>query len=67
METPNVEPVALTLDDVALQARMSRRKVYRLLKTGELKARKNGRQTLILAEDFKAWLASLPSADLEVA
>ncbi|WP_374679332.1 helix-turn-helix domain-containing protein [Bosea sp. 47.2.35] len=46
---------------------MSRRKVYRLLKSGELKARKNGRQTLILAEDFKAWVASLPSAELEAA
>lgn len=46
---------------------MSRRKVYRLLKSGDLKARKNGRQTLILAEDFKTWLASLPSAELEAA
>lgn len=67
LEIHDVETVALTLDDVALQARMSRRKVYRLLKNGSLKARKNGRQTLILAEDFKAWLSSLPVAELEAA
>ncbi|AMJ59393.1 hypothetical protein AXW83_02915 [Bosea sp. PAMC 26642] len=62
-----MEKAALTINDVALQGCMSPRKVYRLLKDGSLKARKNGRQTLILAEDFKAWLASLPSADLEAA
>jgi excisionase family DNA binding protein len=58
---------ALTVCDVARESSMSERQVYRLLKEGKLKARKSGRKTLILAEDFRAWLASLPSADLEAA
>lgn len=58
---------ALTVCDVAREGSMSERQVYRLLKEGKLKARKSGRKTLILADDFKAWLSSLPVADLEAA
>jgi len=56
---------ALTVSDVAREGSISKRQVYRLLKEGKLKARKSGRKTLILSQDFRAWLASLPVADLE--
>ena len=58
---------ALTIADVAREGRMSSRKVYRLLKSGELKARKSGHRTLILKEDFESWLRGLPVAELEAA
>ena len=58
---------ALTVRDVAREGAMSERQVYRLLKDGRLKARKLGRKTLIMSEDFRALLDSLPAADLEAA
>lgn len=60
-----MQKAALTINEVAHEGAMSTRQVYRLLKNGKLTARKSGRKTLILSEDFKIWLASLPVADLE--
>ena len=57
-----MQKAAYTITEVAEQSGHSRRDIYR-----KLKARKSGRKTLILAEDFKAWLASLPAAELEAA
>lgn len=62
-----MQKAAYTITEVAEQSGHSRRDIYRKLKDGKLKARKSGRKTLILAEDFKAWLASLPAAELEAA
>ena len=38
----------------------SRRTAYRLLNEGKLKAKKDGRTTIITAESDKAWWDSLP-------
>lgn len=62
-----METAALTIAEVAREGRISRRQVYRELKQGKLIARKSGKRTLVLAADFKAWLASLPVAKLEAA
>lgn len=58
---------AYTIAEAAEQSGHSTREIYRKLKDGKLSARKSGRKTLILADDFKAWLASLPVAELEAA
>ena len=34
--------------------------IYKLLERGELKGRKAGKRTIILPEDERAWLDSLP-------
>lgn len=60
-----MQKAAFTVREVAHQGAMSERQVYRLLKDGKLKARKQGRKTLILSEDFRAWLDTLPLARLE--
>jgi hypothetical protein len=39
---------------------ISRTRTYQLLKTGQLKARRIGRRTIILAEDLRECLAALP-------
>lgn len=62
-----MQKAAFTVREVAREGAMSERQVYRLLKDGKLKARKSGRKTLILSEDFRAWLDSLPLAELEAA
>lgn len=60
-----MQQAAFTPEEAARYTGQSRRQVYRLLSSGALKARKHGRKTLILHEDIKAWLASLPDAALE--
>jgi hypothetical protein len=39
----------------------SRRKLYEAINSGALKARKNGKRTVILDADLNNWLTSLPA------
>ncbi|MEO6013939.1 MAG: DNA-binding protein, partial [Devosia sp.] len=39
----------------------SRRKLYEAINSGALKARKNGKRTVILDADLNNWLNSLPA------
>jgi hypothetical protein len=39
---------------------MGRTRFYELVATGEIKVRKNGNRTIIIGDDAKAWLDSLP-------
>lgn len=55
-------PVAHTILDVAKAARLGRSKIYEEIRHGRLKARKIGSRTIILDDDLRSWLASLPSA-----
>ena len=58
---------AYTLAETAHLTGHSVRTIYNKLQAGELKARKSGRKTLILADDLKAWLSNLPPAELAAA
>ena len=40
---------------------VSHTRLYQLIKTGELKAKKNGRRTLIDQEEADRWYAKLPN------
>jgi excisionase family DNA binding protein len=51
---------AHSVEDAARIASSGRTTVYEEINAGRLKARKVGRRTLILDEDLRAWLASLP-------
>ncbi len=53
-------PFAHTIDDTAMHAKCGRTTIYAAIKSGALKARKIGRRTIILDQDFRGWLASLP-------
>lgn len=62
MEQQAIYTQAFTIPEAASQIGLSRSKIYLLIKGGELRARKAGRRTLVLASDLQRWLDSLPTA-----
>jgi len=54
------QKLALSVDEAARRADTCRDKIYGAINTGKLRARKNGRRTLILASDLEAFLNDLP-------
>ena len=46
--------------EAAEKASSSRSEIYEALKRGDLRAKKNGRRTVILHDDLVAYLANLP-------
>lgn len=56
-----MEMLALTIAEAAKLGGPCRSAIYQDIRAGRLRAVKRGRSTFILVEDFKAYLASLPS------
>lgn len=64
-DTPNGEQppdgkLAYSLNELCEVAAVGRTTVYAALKDGSLKARKRGRNTIILVDDAMAWLYAMP-------
>ena len=51
---------AYSVEDAAIVADLSRTALYAAIQRGELIARKNGRRTVVLADDLKLYLQQLP-------
>lgn len=56
------DKISLTIQDVSKATGIGRTKVFELIRKGQLPARKIGTRTIILAEDLKTFLATLPPA-----
>lgn len=54
------DKIAHTIEQAAHISACSRTSLFAAMKTGHLKARKNGRRTIILDSDLRTWLAQLP-------
>lgn len=52
--------LAYTIDEAVEAGAGGRTKIYEAIKAGELKARKRGKRTVILAADLSRYLESLP-------
>jgi excisionase family DNA binding protein len=59
------DPLAFTIPQAITTAGVRKTTLYAAIKEGRLRARKSGRRTLILRDDLRAWLESLPSLDLK--
>lgn len=52
--------LALSPSQAAEAVGLGRTRIFELIRTGQLKARKSGRRTLILSDDLKNYLERLP-------
>lgn len=57
-------PLAHSVEQAATRANCGRTTVYAAIKARALAARKIGRRTIILDDDLRVWLASLPMREV---
>ena len=54
-----MNPLSLSIEEARAMTGLGRTKLYQLINSGDLKARKLGKRTIILKDDLDAFLASL--------
>src|SRR5829696_7002507 len=57
---PGGPKISYTIPEFCAATGIGRTRIYAVLAAGQLRARKYGKRTIILAEDGRAFLASLP-------
>jgi excisionase family DNA binding protein len=57
---PNLPREGLTVSEACAMAALGRTKIYEAISEGRLKARKCGKRTLILKNELRQFLESLP-------
>jgi len=61
------EPLAVSIADAVHISGIGRSSLYEAVKRGDLPIRKAGRRTLVLTQDIRSWLDSLPKVAAEAA
>lgn len=63
MASTHITPIALKISEACAASRCGRTTVYDAIRRGQLRALKRGKSTLILAEDLRRWVESLPALE----
>jgi excisionase family DNA binding protein len=61
-----MDQFAYTIPEVCAAARAGRTVVYEAIKSGQLRAHKRGRRTIIFREDLQSWLDGLPELNTKI-
>jgi excisionase family DNA binding protein len=56
------EPLAVSIADAVRLSGVGRSSLYEAIRRGDLPIRKSGRRTLLMTEDIRRWLTSLPAS-----
>jgi excisionase family DNA binding protein len=66
MTTNPIQPVLVSINQVAEMIGQNRRTIYSLIAAGRLKAVKSGRSTLIFYDSVTQFIAGLPPAQIKL-
>jgi excisionase family DNA binding protein len=61
LDIPLIDRLSFSVADASEVTGVGRSQIYEAVASGELPAKKRGISTLILADDLRAWLSSLPA------
>lgn len=57
----NLDPIAVSIADAVQLSGVGRSSIYKAIGRGDLPIRKRGRRSLVMVDDLRKWLESLPS------